>query len=149
MIAPEEGAWAFESLLRHDRAFAGYFSTTDSPWLTALAARSKFAEAFLPDLAGTGTTSTLRAEQSKLPKDDLLERLRRVVAAKVSLILRQSISPDRAFSDHGLDSLGNLELMTMLETEVGVRVTSKAIVEHDTVRTLALHLQELLSEATG
>ena len=35
-IAPDEGAYAFEALLRHDRAYTGYAPITGSPWLTRL-----------------------------------------------------------------------------------------------------------------
>jgi polyketide synthase 5 len=39
-IAPEEGAYAFEALLRHDRAYTGYAPITGAPWLTAFAQHS-------------------------------------------------------------------------------------------------------------
>src|SRR5262249_11964564 len=45
-IAPDEGAYAFEALLRHDRACTGYAPIMGTPWLTAFAERSPFAEAF-------------------------------------------------------------------------------------------------------
>ena len=45
MITPDEGAYAFEALLRHDRAYTGYAPIMGTPWLTALAQRSPFAEA--------------------------------------------------------------------------------------------------------
>ena len=44
MIGPEEGAYAFQALLRHDRAYTGYISINGTPWLTALAQRSRFAD---------------------------------------------------------------------------------------------------------
>ena len=37
-ISPEEGAYAFEALLRHNRAYTGYAPVIGSPWLTAFAA---------------------------------------------------------------------------------------------------------------
>ena len=46
MITPDEGAYAFEALLRHDRAYTGYAPIIGTPWLTALAQRSRFAELF-------------------------------------------------------------------------------------------------------
>ena len=46
MITPDEGAYAFETLLRHDRAYSGY-ADHRAPWLTALCAARPFAEAFL------------------------------------------------------------------------------------------------------
>ncbi len=42
-IAPEEGAYAFGALLRHDRGYTGYVPFTGTPWLTAFAQRSPFA----------------------------------------------------------------------------------------------------------
>ena len=38
MITPDEGAYAFEALLRHDRAYTGYAPFIGTPWLTALGA---------------------------------------------------------------------------------------------------------------
>jgi acyl carrier protein len=49
------------------------------------------------------------------------------------------------FSDHGLDSSGNLELRTRIETETGIRITPKAIATHNTVRALARHLSDTMS----
>ncbi len=46
MISPEDGGYAFRALLRHDRGYTGYLPLTGMPLLTALAARSPFAEAF-------------------------------------------------------------------------------------------------------
>ena len=37
-ITPDEGAYAFEALLRHDRAYTGYAPIIGTPWLTALRA---------------------------------------------------------------------------------------------------------------
>ena len=45
-IAPDEGAYAFEALLRHDRGYTGYAPIMGTPWLTAFAQHSPFAEAF-------------------------------------------------------------------------------------------------------
>ena len=45
-ITPDEGAYAFEALLRHDRAYSGYAPMMGTPWLTAFAQRSPFAEVF-------------------------------------------------------------------------------------------------------
>jgi acyl carrier protein len=87
----------------------------------------------------------VRSELRSLPTDEWPTRLRRLVAEQASLILRRAVDPDRPFSDHGLDSLGNLELRTRIETETGVRLTSKAIAAHNTVRALAGHLTETLA----
>lgn len=146
MIAPEEGARAFETLLRHDRGYTGYVPTTGAPWLAALVARSPFAEEFRD--AGeqrAGESSTLRTELGALAQEEWPARLRRLITEQTGLILRRAIDPDRAFADHGLDSLGNLELRTRIEAETGIRITPKAIATFNSARTLSLHLAETLA----
>jgi polyketide synthase 5 len=143
MIAPEEGAYAFQALLRHDRAYTGYISITGTPWLTALAQRSRFAEAL--QSAGQSATEAgkFRGELKELPTEEWLTRLRRLVSEQVSLILRRSVDPNRSLAEYGLDSLGNLELRTRIETETGVRISSTNIT---TVRGLAGHLCNELAD---
>ncbi|CAN5129254.1 mycocerosate synthase [soil metagenome] len=146
MITPEEGAHAFRALLRHDRGHSGYFAPQGTPWLTALAVRSPFAEAF-GTTEGTATpagTAAVRAELSALTPTEWPNRLRRMVTDQVGLILRRAIDPDRPFAEHGLDSLGNLELRTHIETQTGIRISPKTIVTYNTARTLAGHLTETL-----
>ncbi len=65
-----------------------------------------------------------------------------MVTEEASLILRRAVDPDRPFTDHGLDSLGNLELRTRIETETGTRITPKAIATHNTPRALGRHLSD-------
>jgi polyketide synthase 5 len=142
MISPEEGARAFEALLRHDRAYSGYAPMIGTPWLTELAGRSPFAEAFKSSADRPADTSTFRAELHDLPREDWPMRVRRLVSEQLSLILRRSIDPDRPISEYGLDSLGNLELRTRIETETGIRVRSMDIT---TVRSLAESLCETLA----
>ena len=145
MITPDEGAYAFEELLRYDRTTTGYVPTTGTPWLAALVARSPFAEAF-GDLDGHQPADTaLKAELSTLSPDEWPTRIGRLVAEQTSLILRRAVDPDRPFTDHGLDSLGNLELRTRIETETGIRITPKVIATHNTARTLARHLSDTLA----
>ncbi|WP_372514493.1 sulfolipid-1 biosynthesis phthioceranic/hydroxyphthioceranic acid synthase [Mycobacterium lacus] len=140
MITPDEGAYAFEALLRHTRVYSGYAPLVGSPWLTALAQRSRFADAF-------GSTeradhSKFRAELSELPLDEWPTHLRRMISEHVSLILRRTVDPDRPLSHYGLDSLGNLELRTRIETETGIRIHSTDIT---TVRGLAERMCETLA----
>jgi polyketide synthase 5 len=145
-IAPDEGAYAFEALLRHDRAYTGYAPITGTPWLTMFAERSPFAEAFRSTGQSATGTSKLRAELDELPLDEWPARLRRLIFDQVSLILRRSVDPDRPLSGYGLDSLGALELRTRIETETGIRITSTDITTV-TVRGLAGLLCEKLSPA--
>ncbi|OJZ75779.1 polyketide synthase [Mycobacterium paraffinicum] len=144
-IRPDEGAYAFETLVRHDRAYTGYAPITGASWLQLLAERSPFAEAFRPVGNATGT-GRLRAELNGLPKDEWPTSLRRLISDQVSLILRRSVDPDRPLSGYGLDSLGALELRTRIETETGVRIPS-ADISTITIRGLAGLLCEKLAPA--
>ena len=142
MISPEEGAQAFEALLRHDRAYSGYAPVVGTPWLTDLAARSPFAAAFASTGERPADTSSFRAELHSLEREEWPTRVRRLVSEQLSLILRRSVDPDRPISEYGLDSLGNLELRTRIETETGIRVRSMDIT---TVRALAESLCDTLA----
>ncbi|OBJ27432.1 type I polyketide synthase [Mycobacterium sp. 1245801.1] len=146
-IAPDEGAYAFDALLRHDRACTGYAPLTNTPWLAAFAERSPFAEAFRSDGQGSTGTSKLRAELNELAPDEWPTRLRRLISDQVSLILRRNVDPDRPLSEYGLDSLGGLELLTRIQTETGVRVTPADIAKIGTIRGLAELLRDKLVPA--
>jgi polyketide synthase 5 len=146
-ITPDEGAYAFEALLRYDRAYTGYAPVSRTPWLTALAQRSKFAELFQAGDESLTDTSRFLAELRALPEEEWPTRLRRLVSDKLSKILRRSIDPDRPLSEYGLDSLANLELRNYLKDETGIRITPSHI---STVNGLAGALCEYLTvEGTG
>jgi acyl carrier protein len=145
MITPQEGAYAFQTLLRYDRGYSGYVPIIGAPWLPALAGRSPFAESFSEVSESASGKTTFTDELHSLPPEEWASRLRSLVGQQVGLILRRSIDPDRPFSDHGLDSLSNLELRARIETETGIRLTPKTIATHNTVRALAEHLSEKLS----
>jgi len=150
MSRPEDGGYAFRGLLRHDRGYTGYLPLTGMPLLTALAARSPFAEAFREaDGHQAASTPTVLAELAGLAPDEWPNRLRRLVTDQIGLILRRAVDPDRSFADHGLDSLGTLELRTHIETQTGVRLTPKTIVTYSTPRALAGHLTETLEAGAG
>ncbi|OCB38417.1 polyketide synthase [Mycobacterium malmoense] len=141
-ITPAEGYHAFESLLRYDRPYSGYAPIIGTPWLTSFAQRSRFAEAFGSIGQGRPDTGKFLAELGALPREEWPSAIRRLVAGQISLLLRRTIDPDRPLSDYGLDSLGNLELRTRIETETGVRVSPTKIT---TVRDLADHLCDELA----
>jgi polyketide synthase 5 len=145
-ITPDEGAYAFEALLRHDRGYTGYAPLTGTAWFTALAQRSRFAERFQATGHGSAETSKVLDELNSLPKDEWPTRLRRLVSDQVSVILRRTIDPDRALSEYGLDSLGNLELRTHIKAETGIRITSADIT---TIQGLAGLLCEKLEFPQG
>ncbi|MDM4138901.1 MULTISPECIES: type I polyketide synthase [Mycobacterium] len=142
-ISPAEGFRAFETLLRYDRPYSGYAPITGTPWLTSFAQRSRFAEAFGSTGHGKPDTGKFLAELQALPREEWPSALRRLVSGQISLLLRRTIDPDRPLSDYGLDSLGNLELRTRIETETGVRISPAKIT---TVRGLAEHLCDELAD---
>ena len=118
-IAPDEGAYAFETLLRYDRAYTGYAPIAGTPWLAAFAQRTPFAEAMRSRRQDPSGASKLRAELSELPLDEWPLRLRRMISDQVSVIVRRTIDPDRPLPECGIDSLGALELCTRIEAETG------------------------------
>src|SRR4029077_44226 len=133
-IAPEDGAYALEALLRYERPYTGHTPVTGTPWLIAFSQRSPFAEMFKSAGQSSSGSAKLRAELNALPREEWPSHLRRMLAEQVGLLLRRSIDPDRPLSEYGLDSLGNLELRTRVEAETGIRITSTDIT---TVRGLA------------
>ncbi|MFV0495904.1 SDR family NAD(P)-dependent oxidoreductase, partial [Mycobacterium sp.] len=142
-IQPEEGAYAFEALLRHNRAYTGYAPIIGSPWLEVFAEHSPFAEAFKTTAKHSGSSKFL-AELDKLPHDEWPGRLRRMVSEQIGLILRRTIDADRMLTEYGLDSLSSQELRTRIESETGIRITATNI--NTTVRSLAdLRYDELTS----
>jgi polyketide synthase 5 len=145
-ITPEEGAYAFETLLRHDRAYAGYAPIIGTTWLSAFAQRSPFGEAFRHTGDGRSNGGKLRAELTELPAADWPTRLRQLVSDQLSLILRRSVDPDRPLAEYGVDSLGALELRTRIEVETGIRLVPGDLAV-GTVRGLAEVLaKKLVSE---
>ncbi|MDX1872717.1 sulfolipid-1 biosynthesis phthioceranic/hydroxyphthioceranic acid synthase [Mycolicibacterium sp. 120266] len=142
-IAPDEGAYAFDMLLRHDRAYTGYASLAGTSWITAFAQNTRFAEAFRsagPRVGGAG--SAFLAELHDLPREEWPARTRKMVAEQVSLILRRAVDPDRPLTEYGLDSLGTLEVRTRIEAETGIRIGSADI---STVRALTERLVDALA----
>ena len=141
-IAPDDGAYAFETLLRYQRGYTGYAPVMGAPWLVAFAERTPFAEMF-KSTAQTGSQGAkLRAELNTMDREEWPTHLRRVISEQVSLLLRRAVDPDRPLPEYGLDSLGNLELRTRIESETGVRINSMDIT---TIRGLADHLCERFS----
>lgn len=140
-IAPDEGAHAFETMLRHNRGYAGYTPIVGVSWLADFAKRVPFAESFRPANSGDSDASGFLTELYGSPQDEWPSRLRRLVSDQISVLLRRSIDPDRPLAEYGIDSLGNLEVRTRIETETGVRISPADIT---TVRGLADKLCEKL-----
>lgn len=126
MITPEEGAYAFETLVRHDRAYSGYIPILGAPWLADLVRRSPWGEMFASPGQRSRGPSKFRMELLSLPQDEWAGRLRRLLVEQASVILRRTIDADRSFIEYGLDSLGMLEMRTHVETETGIRLTPRS-----------------------
>lgn len=141
-ITPAEGAFALETLLRHNRGYTGYAPVAGAPWLAALAQRSPFVEAFKATGEGAKVASAFLSELRTLPQEEWAARLRKLVADQVGIILRRTVDPDRRIAEYGLDSLGVLEVRTRIEDETGIRVGTTDIT---TVRALAEHLAAALA----
>lgn len=141
-IMPTEGARAFQTLLRYDRAYSGYAPIIGTPWLTAFAQRSSFAEAFQAMGQNQKEAGKFLSELNVLPREEWPRTIRRLISDQISLLLRRTIDPDRPLSDYGLDSLGNLELRTRIENETGVRISPTKIT---TVRGLAEYVCDELT----
>ncbi|WP_199581202.1 type I polyketide synthase [Bradyrhizobium sp. MOS003] len=135
MIEPHDGAYAFETLLRHDRGYAAYVHLDGAPWLTALAARSPFGAALshAPEAAGEPARHR-RVELRRAPSEERPALLRHLIIEHLGVILRRTVNPDRSLFDYGLDSLGTLQLLIALEADTGVRLRS---INVTTVRALA------------
>jgi polyketide synthase 5 len=142
-IDPEDGAYAFDALMRHTRVYSGYAPVAGAAWLTAFAQISPFAEAFASIGQDRSGTSEFLEELRLTPREEWSARLRRLISEEMSLILRRSVDADKPLSEYGLDSLGTLELRTRLESETGVRIGSTDVT---TVRALAERLSESIAE---
>ena len=141
-IAPAEGYNAFQSLVRYSRPYSCYAPIMGTAWLNAFAQRSRFAEAFQSMANGQADKGKFLAELKAAVPEEWPGMIRRLISDQISLLLRRTIDPDRPLSEYGLDSLGNLELRTRIETETGVRISPTKIT---TVRGLAEHLCEELA----
>jgi polyketide synthase 5 len=141
-ITLEEGAFAFEALLRHDRAYTGYTTIIGTGWLTALAQHSPFAELFQFTGQSRMGSSKLRVELLALPLDERSARLRSLVSEQVGLILRRTVDPDRPLHEYGLDSLRHTELRTRIEAQTGVCID---VGDTHTVGGLAEYLRDALT----
>jgi acyl carrier protein len=137
-----------DALLRHSRAYSGYAPIIGTPWLTAFAHRSPFAETFRSSAQSATGTSRLRAELNALPQEEWPTRLRRLISDQISLILLRNVDPDRPLAEYGLDSLGALELRTRIEAETGIRLAAKDL-GVGTVRGLSELLCEKLVAANS
>lgn len=95
-ILPDEGAYAFDTVLRHNRAYTAYAPMAGISWLADFVERSPFAQAFRDAGQNQTETNKFLDELRALPREEWPTRLRKLVAEQVGLVLRRSIDPDRS-----------------------------------------------------
>jgi NAD(P)-dependent dehydrogenase (short-subunit alcohol dehydrogenase family)/acyl carrier protein len=106
----------------------------------------------LSHLHGSGTvgpenTTDLRRELERMTPAELLETLKGILKEEVGGILR--VSPDkldenRSLLEVGMDSLMGVELMTSLETNLGLSIPVMALSEGPTIARLAERISHIL-----
>ena len=141
-IAPDEGAYAFQALLQ-PRPCLQRIRTGDGNTVVDRLRAAQQVRRGVPDVRAKpqGRKRISRGAEDAAARR-VAGRLRRMISDQISRILRRSVDPDRSLSEYGVDSLGNLELRTRIETETGIRITSTDIT---TVRGLAEVLREKLT----
>ncbi|MFF0078092.1 type I polyketide synthase, partial [Streptomyces sp. NPDC005494] len=91
---------------------------------------------------------TLAQHLATLPAPDRADAVLGLVRTHVAGVLRHSdadaISPQRAFSDIGFDSLGAVELRNRLNSATGLRLPATLIFDYPTPRGLAEHISSKL-----
>jgi polyketide synthase 5 len=118
-IAPDEGAYAFEALLRHDRGYTAYAPITGTPWLTAFSERSPLRRSIPFHRAECSGHKQTACRAQRVASRRVAHPAAASALRSVSMILRRNIDPDRPLAKYGADSLGALELRTRIESETG------------------------------
>ncbi|MGF1425497.1 acyltransferase domain-containing protein [Kitasatospora sp. LaBMicrA B282] len=149
MITPDEGINALDQLLRHTRTHSGYLPIHGSGWLPAYAPHApRYLSALTPQTTADGdqqdhTATALLAELIELPAEQRRTQLESILIHHAATILRTAptaLDPDQSLTDHGLDSLGVLELRTRVERQLTVWLSPKAVWAHPTPAQLADHI---------
>lgn len=97
------------------------------------------------DAALAGPTNDVRDQLSRLPRDQALPRLRRVLGEQVAAVLKLTsteLDPQRPFRELGFDSLTAVELRRRLQEVLGVRLPVTLVFDHPTPARL---VEELLT----
>lgn len=160
MIDPDEGVRACDSLLRHDRARAGYLAILDEGWQAMFAEKIRTSSFFAAvpadraadragDASGAAVLSELRGADPAT-RQLLLEKHLTTHAAEILRVNPAGLDPDRSLSDRGLDSLMALELSTRINREFDIRVTPKQMRQDSSPSALAAFIiQSLDLEGQG
>uniref|UniRef100_A0AAU3GVI0 SDR family NAD(P)-dependent oxidoreductase n=1 Tax=Streptomyces sp. NBC_01401 TaxID=2903854 RepID=A0AAU3GVI0_9ACTN len=132
-----------------DSALAG----ADTP---VLATRDTSGVLFRATATGTGTgqlaETVFAARLRALPVGDRRQALLGLVQSEVVGVLGQgpagTIAPQRAFKEHGMDSVSAVRLRNRLRTVLGLRLAATVVFDHPTAGRLTdFMLAELLDEA--
>ncbi|WNI26192.1 SDR family NAD(P)-dependent oxidoreductase [Streptomyces sp. ITFR-16] len=101
------------------------------------------------DAAGAGSWATRTAG---LPVEErhrtVAELVRTTVATVLGHTTPETLDDSRAFRDLGFDSLAGVDLRNRLATATGLRISTTAVFDHPTPRSLAVHVLTLLPGAT-
>lgn len=156
-LEPERGLNLLESAIA--RAFAGPIGVIDADWsLLARQAPQRHARALellvaAPSGAGVADAADTQEPSAvvALRQTPMLERhsqLVRFVQAQLAKVMgiqdSAEIDAGEPLFNMGLDSLMALELMSLLEQSLGIRLTEALVFEHPTIEALASHFLEVL-----
>ncbi|MEU2251515.1 SDR family NAD(P)-dependent oxidoreductase, partial [Streptomyces sp. NPDC019224] len=103
--------------------------------------------------AGDSGTGTWAQHTSALPEEERWSAVTDLVRATVATVLGHTgpaaLDDSRAFRDLGFDSLAGVDLRNRLATVTGLRISTTAVFDHPTPRSLAAHLLTLLPGGTA
>ncbi|MFE3166114.1 type I polyketide synthase [Streptomyces sp. NPDC059224] len=103
-----------------------------------------------PDAAGSGLADRLGALPEADRQRELVELVRREVAAALGHGDPETLPAGRPFTDLGFDSLAAVNLRNRLGTATGVRLSASAVFDHPTPAGLAGHLgRQLVAPAAA
>jgi acyl transferase domain-containing protein/acyl carrier protein len=154
LVTESEPATVVADLSRVD-VLKGLFSLRPSPSLTSLpAAREALAAADELRQDGDDAAADLRARLAATPEADrtdlLVELIRTHAAGVLGHASADAISADRAFQEHGFDSLTSMELRNLLTRLTGLALPASLLFDYPRPTALAEHLTaELLGQETA
>ena len=145
-IPTAAGFAALRELLVHGRVRTGVVPGAPDSWIPASGRGSAF---FAGLVAGTGTAGSgvlgdVAAAGSERERRAVLEEY---AAGHIRAVLRLgdgTLDPQTPLRALGFDSLLSIELRTRLQTELGIRLASNFVWQHETLAALAAGLDEQL-----